>query len=198
MKIELKRRLKPLKVDELIDQGHPLFIGKILGREARQKHDEVGNRLQYIEKHLEPPLISSSYQSICWGLLSALFFRGLACGDDAGLAFRPAGVHFFHVLRRSATADKGEPENFVEYVGNYDEYERKLIEDNFILIHDPYIREDPPTPSNPAHVKWLIRQAKKYKADLIIIDTYKASFDVDENDNDSGQTCGQSDEARNQ
>jgi hypothetical protein len=65
VKIELKRRLKPLKVDELIDQGHPLFIWKILDREARQKHDEVGNRLQYIEKHLEPPLISSSYQSIC-------------------------------------------------------------------------------------------------------------------------------------
>jgi hypothetical protein len=57
VKTELKRRLKPLKVAELIDQGHPLFIGKIPGREARQKHDEVGNRLQYIEKHLEPPLI---------------------------------------------------------------------------------------------------------------------------------------------
>src|SRR5262249_18669737 len=65
VKIELKRRLKPLKVDVLIDQGHPLFIGKILGREARQKYDEVGNRLQYIEKHLEPPLISLSCQSIC-------------------------------------------------------------------------------------------------------------------------------------
>src|SRR5262247_213156 len=62
VKIELKRHLKPLKVDELIDQGHPLFIGKFLGREARQKHDEVGNRLQYIEKHLEPPLISSNNQ----------------------------------------------------------------------------------------------------------------------------------------
>jgi hypothetical protein len=62
VKIELKRRLKPLKVDELIDQGHPLFIGKLLGREARQKHDELGNRLQYIEKHLEPPLISLNNQ----------------------------------------------------------------------------------------------------------------------------------------
>src|SRR6266508_3321122 len=67
VKIELKRRLKPLKLDELIDQGYPLFIGNFLGHEARQKHDEVGNRSQYIEKHLEPPLISSSYQSICGG-----------------------------------------------------------------------------------------------------------------------------------
>jgi hypothetical protein len=81
VKIELECLLKPLKVDELIDQGHPLFIGKILGREARQKHDEVGNRLQYIEKHLEPPLISSSCQSInqyvgnMRGLPPALFFR---------------------------------------------------------------------------------------------------------------------------
>jgi hypothetical protein len=78
VKIELKRRLKLLKVNLLIDHGHQLFIGKILGREARQKHDEVGNRLQYIEKHLEPPLISPGYQSICGeyaGLPSALFFR---------------------------------------------------------------------------------------------------------------------------
>jgi len=75
VKIELKRRLKPLKVDQLIDQGHPLFIGKILSREAGYEHDEVGNRLQYIEKHLEPPLISSSYQSIC--------------GQYAGAAIRP-------------------------------------------------------------------------------------------------------------
>jgi hypothetical protein len=75
VKIELKRRLKPLKVDELIDQGHPLFISKILGREARQKYDEVGNRLPYIEKHLEPPFISSNCQSIC--------------GQYAGAAVRP-------------------------------------------------------------------------------------------------------------
>ena len=66
VKIELKRHLKPLKVDELIDQGHPLFIGKFLGREARQKHDEVGNRLQYIEKHLEPSF-DLIEQSICEG-----------------------------------------------------------------------------------------------------------------------------------
>ena len=55
VKIELKSRLKPLKVDELIDQGRPLFIGKILGHETRQKRYKVRNRLQYIEKHLEPP-----------------------------------------------------------------------------------------------------------------------------------------------
>jgi hypothetical protein len=87
VKIELKCGLKPLKVDELIDQGYPLFIGKILGREARQKHDEVGNRLQYIEKHLEPPLISSSYQSIC--------------GQYAGAAVRP-------VLQGERPAAQGE------------------------------------------------------------------------------------------
>jgi len=80
VKIELKRRLKPLKVDVLIDQGHPLFIGKILGREARQKHDEVGNRLQYIEKHLELPLITSSYQSICGGCRPPCSSGCTACG----------------------------------------------------------------------------------------------------------------------
>ena len=55
VKGELKRRVKPLKVNELINQNHPLFIGKFLGSEARYEHGEVGNRLQYIEKHLEPP-----------------------------------------------------------------------------------------------------------------------------------------------
>jgi len=80
VKIGLKRRLKPLKVDELIDQGHPLFIGKFLGREARQKHDELGNRLQYIEKHLEPPLISSNYQSVCGGCRPPCSSGCTACG----------------------------------------------------------------------------------------------------------------------
>src|SRR6266508_5590712 len=80
VKIELKCGLKPLKVDELIDQGHPLFIGKFLGREARQKHDELVNRLQYIEKHLEPPLISASYQSVCGGCRPPCSSGCMACG----------------------------------------------------------------------------------------------------------------------
>jgi hypothetical protein len=62
VKIELKRRVKPLKVNELINQNHPLFIGKFLGSEARYEHDEVGNRVRYIEKHSEPPLIPSNNQ----------------------------------------------------------------------------------------------------------------------------------------
>ncbi|HKQ75276.1 MAG TPA: hypothetical protein VJ810_16375 [Blastocatellia bacterium] len=82
MKIEFKRRLKPLKVDELIDQGHPLFIGKFLGREARQKHGEVGNRAQYIEKHLEPPSISLSYQYA--GAAVRLVFQGCGVRPDVG------------------------------------------------------------------------------------------------------------------
>jgi len=62
VKVELKRRVKPLKANELINQNHPLFIGKFLGSEARYEHDEVGNRVRYIEKHSEPPLIPSNYQ----------------------------------------------------------------------------------------------------------------------------------------
>ena len=62
MKVELKRRVNLLKVDELINQNHPLFIGKFLGSEARYEHDEVDNRVRYIEKHSEPPLIPSNYQ----------------------------------------------------------------------------------------------------------------------------------------
>src|SRR5215470_10918539 len=32
------------------------------GRETCYEHNEVGNCLQYAEKHLEPPLISSNYR----------------------------------------------------------------------------------------------------------------------------------------
>jgi hypothetical protein len=46
VKVELKRRVKPLKADELIDQGHPLFISKFLNSEARYEDGEVGNRAQ--------------------------------------------------------------------------------------------------------------------------------------------------------
>jgi hypothetical protein len=62
VKVKFKRRVKPLKAHELINQGHPLFIGKFLGYEPRHEHNEVGNRVQQIENHLEPPLISLSSQ----------------------------------------------------------------------------------------------------------------------------------------
>lgn len=48
-------------MNEPINQGHPLLIGKFFSSEARYKHDEVGNHVQYIEKHLAP-LISSGYE----------------------------------------------------------------------------------------------------------------------------------------
>ncbi len=55
VEVELKCRIKPLKIDELIKQGHPLFIDEFLGSEARYDYSEVGNRAQYVEKHLSPP-----------------------------------------------------------------------------------------------------------------------------------------------
>jgi len=56
-KVEFKGRAEPLMVNELINQVHPLFIGKFLGRESRYEYDEISNCVQYVEKHLEPPLI---------------------------------------------------------------------------------------------------------------------------------------------
>ena len=82
MKVELKRHVKPLKLDELINHNHPLFIGKFLGSEARNERDEVDNRVRYIEKHLEPPLIPSNFQYT--GLPPALFFRGVRGGGAKG------------------------------------------------------------------------------------------------------------------
>src|SRR5215475_9849155 len=55
VKVEFKRRVNPLKANELINQGNPLFIGKPLSSEARYEHTKVSNRMQYIEKHLDPP-----------------------------------------------------------------------------------------------------------------------------------------------
>jgi hypothetical protein len=55
VKIEFKRRIKPLKMNELADQDNPLLIGNFLGRETRYEHDGASNHVQYVEKHLEPP-----------------------------------------------------------------------------------------------------------------------------------------------
>ncbi|HEU0176649.1 MAG TPA: hypothetical protein VFV58_20470 [Blastocatellia bacterium] len=83
MKVELKRRVNPLKVDELINQNHPLFIGKFLGSEARYEHDKVSNRMHYIEKHLETPLIPPNYQYA--GAAVRLTFQVCAaCGAKGG------------------------------------------------------------------------------------------------------------------
>ena len=65
--------VNPLKSHELINQNHPLFIVKFLGREARHENGEVGNRAQCIEKHLEPPLISLNNQYA--GAAVRLIFR---------------------------------------------------------------------------------------------------------------------------
>jgi hypothetical protein len=46
VKIELTSRLKPIELNELINQAHPLFISKFLGSETRYEHDEVGNGAQ--------------------------------------------------------------------------------------------------------------------------------------------------------
>src|SRR5882672_757103 len=76
VKVEFKSRVKPLKMNELIDQGHPLFIGKFLNSEASYEHGEVGNRVRYVEKHLEPPLISLNNQDA--GAAVRLVLQGCA------------------------------------------------------------------------------------------------------------------------
>jgi hypothetical protein len=38
LRLALNRRVKPLKASELIDQDHPLFIGKFFSGEARLEH----------------------------------------------------------------------------------------------------------------------------------------------------------------
>jgi len=83
VKVELKRRVNPLKGDELINQNHPLFIGKFLGSEARYEHDKVSNRMHYIEKHLELPLIPTNYQ-YAGAAVRLIFQVCAACGAKGG------------------------------------------------------------------------------------------------------------------
>ena len=82
VKVESKRCVKPLKVDELTDRGHPLFIGKFSGSEASYEDGEVGNQARYVEKHLEPPLISLNNQ--CAGAAVRLIPQGLAVRGAKG------------------------------------------------------------------------------------------------------------------
>ena len=44
MKVELNRRIKALKANELINHSHPLFIGNVFSREAGYERGEIGNR----------------------------------------------------------------------------------------------------------------------------------------------------------
>jgi len=62
VKIELKCRVKPPKIYVLINQDHPLFIGKFLASDARYEHTEVDNRVRSIENYLETTFSASNWR----------------------------------------------------------------------------------------------------------------------------------------
>jgi hypothetical protein len=77
-----------LKVNELINQDNPLFIGEFFGREARYEHDEVDDRVEYGEKHLAPLILSNyRYAGAAVRLVLQWYASARREGRDEGLPF---------------------------------------------------------------------------------------------------------------
>jgi hypothetical protein len=84
VKIEFKRNVNPLNVNELINQDYPLFIGEFFGREARYEHDEVCDRVDYVEKHFDP--LDLIELSICGGCCPPCSSLVCGCGLATNIA----------------------------------------------------------------------------------------------------------------
>lgn len=62
--------------------------------------------------------------------------------------------------------------------------ERALVDENLNLVCDRLINDEPLTLSNEEHFSWLTRDIRDWRADLVVVDTISAAFNVkDENSN---------------
>lgn len=62
--------------------------------------------------------------------------------------------------------------------------ERELISENLVICCDRMIEDEPLTLSNQQHFNFVVMQARAFKADIIVIDTLSAAFELrDENNN---------------
>jgi hypothetical protein len=69
-------------------------------------------------------------------------------------------------------------------LGNWFMWEKDAIESNLLTLCDEEIDDEPLTLTSPHHYAAVLRRAKEFKPDLIIVDTLAALFDVaNENDN---------------
>lgn len=73
-------------------------------------------------------------------------------------------------------------------IQNFDEDDRELIEENLFIAVDQEIYGVEMNLSNPDHLDILMREAHKFRPDLIIIDTMAAAFSLtNENDNSEAE-----------
>ena len=69
-------------------------------------------------------------------------------------------------------------------LGSLSQEQRALVSQNFHLIADCRIQERPLTLSSPRHLEIVEAEARRVKADVIILDTLTAAFEIeDENNN---------------
>lgn len=69
-------------------------------------------------------------------------------------------------------------------IGDFSKEERERINENLAICCDTIIEDEPLTLSNPRHLAYVAMNARAFKADLIIIDTLSAAFELrDENNN---------------
>lgn len=73
-------------------------------------------------------------------------------------------------------------------LGHLSQDQRAMVANNFHLIADCRIEERPLTLSNPRHLEIVEAEARRVKADVIILDTLTAAFEV-ENENDNAEAA---------
>ncbi len=74
--------------------------------------------------------------------------------------------------------------DITKMMAGFSKAERELINENLVICCDVMIEDEPLTLSNPRHFDYVVMQARAFKADLIIIDTLSAAFELrDENNN---------------
>lgn len=97
---------------------------------------------------------------------------------------RPMRVMYLDFENRNAFLQK----DIRVMIGNFDEEDRELIEENLFIAVDQEIYGIEMNLSNPDHLEILTKEAAKFRADIIIIDTMAAAFSLtNENDNSEAE-----------
>jgi hypothetical protein len=74
--------------------------------------------------------------------------------------------------------------DILQMLAGFSAEERELINENLVICCDAMIEDEPLTLSNESHLRFVTMNARAFKADLLIIDTLSAAFELrDENNN---------------
>ncbi|HEU0183792.1 MAG TPA: AAA family ATPase, partial [Blastocatellia bacterium] len=129
------------------------------------------------------PAITNRGKTTLWRNISL----SIACGREFApiiAAGEPRSVLYldFETRLYRARAD------ITKMLGKLTQAERALISTNLHLIADCRINGRPLTLSNPNHLEIVEKEAERVKADVIILDTLTAAFEV-ENENDNAEAA---------